>query len=288
MFEFLNDSDSDNEYYEYNTYQLLNQNIYNQYPKQITYKYCALDYLKQQLPENKISHHFIYNINTDGSIPFLEFYFEEDLGIMPSTFQLETRGNIIEDENVFIFYEVKEPLETSWIVDEIIYENNIPKSFIQVRDFLLRHPYCLLLEDEKGSLYETPVIAYREKNEDFIFDQKAIMGPYYYFSVEKLEENDNDKQEKEKDSYVLFLGKMKVPMNFPYDDYDKSLMKQELLNDTTNNIIRQTMRISDHDGNWTKDYDSVYLGTLELDDGSILRKKPCYVIKNLENAFKPF
>ena len=47
-------------------------------------------------------------------------------------------------------------------------------------------------------------------------------------------------------------------MNFPFDDYDKSLMKQDLLRENTNNpLIRQTLRISDHDGNWTKEYDSI-------------------------------
>ena len=33
------------------------------------------------------------------------------------------------------------------------------------------------------------------------------------------------------------------------------------------------MRISDHDGKWADKYDSVYLGNVELDDGSYLIKQ---------------
>jgi hypothetical protein len=41
---------------------------------------------------------------------------------------------------------------------------------------------------------------------------------------------------------------------------------------------RLTMRISDHDGNWVQNYDSVYLGEVELDNG-ILLDRPILVVK---------
>ena len=39
------------------------------------------------------------------------------------------------------------------------------------------------------------------------------------------------------------------------------------------NIERLTMRISDHDGKWAENFDSVYLGDVELDDGNCLNKQ---------------
>jgi hypothetical protein len=44
-----------------------------------------------------------------------------------------------------------------------------------------------------------------------------------------------------------------------------------------------TLRISDHDGLWKQNYDSVYLGKMELDNGEYLRNTPLYVVKDYYN-----
>jgi hypothetical protein len=44
-----------------------------------------------------------------------------------------------------------------------------------------------------------------------------------------------------------------------------------------------TLRISDHDGLWKQNYDSVYLGKMELDNGEYLRDAPLYVVKDYYN-----
>ena len=61
-------------------------------------------------------------------------------------------------------------------------------------------------------------------------------------------------------------------------------MKRERLtnNNSDLNYEKLTMRISDHDGLWTKMYDSVVLDTVELDDGSVLKDTPMYVCKEYE------
>ena len=84
--------------------------------------------------------------------------------------------------------------------------------------------------------------------------------------------------------FALFLNKMKFIENFPNDDIDESGIKQERLNDPNLdvNYERLTMRISDHDGNWTNIYNSVYLGRTELDNGEILKDTPIIVLKNYE------
>ncbi len=44
-----------------------------------------------------------------------------------------------------------------------------------------------------------------------------------------------------------------------------------------------TLRISDHDGLWKQNYDSVYLGKIELDNGDICKNANTYVIKDYYN-----
>ena len=41
-----------------------------------------------------------------------------------------------------------------------------------------------------------------------------------------------------------------------------------------------TMRISDHDGKWSEHNDSVFLGKIELDNGSYLKNTPIIVLKD--------
>ena len=43
-----------------------------------------------------------------------------------------------------------------------------------------------------------------------------------------------------------------------------------------------TLRITDYDGNWAKNYDSVYIGDIELDNGEKMKNTPIYVVKKYE------
>jgi len=58
--------------------------------------------------------------------------------------------------------------------------------------------------------------------------------------------------------------------NCPNDPADESETKQQRLSDdrVDTKLEQLTMRISDHDGRWAENYDSVYLGPVELDDGT--------------------
>jgi hypothetical protein len=84
--------------------------------------------------------------------------------------------------------------------------------------------------------------------------------------------------------FALFTGKVKYIENNVNDPNDKSETKQKKLEDDDSNdknIERLTMRITDHDGNWAYNYDSIYLGNIELDDGSIY-KNSMTVVKEYE------
>jgi len=177
----------------------------------------------------------------------------------------------------------------------------------KVSDFFLENPEFIFLKRENDVSYEIPVVVYQsleEKLLNFTFmfgirksDALAIMGPYYYFTDYKNATN-KFKDKNEKYGIIrsaLFLGSIKVPMNFPEDDIDDSIIKKELLAEEENNKNNNsnsnsnynylTMRISDHDGKWTKIYDSVYLGRTELDDGTFLKNTPIWVVKDYNQQF---
>ena len=46
------------------------------------------------------------------------------------------------------------------------------------------------------------------------------------------------------------------------------------------NYERLTMRISDYDGKWAQNFDSCYLGHIELDNGKYLKNTPIIVVKD--------
>lgn len=88
--------------------------------------------------------------------------------------------------------------------------------------------------------------------------------------------------------YALFLGNNLVKMNYPNDSIDESEIKMDKLklDESCNNDYiyeKMTLRISDHDGLWKQNYDSVYLGKIELDNGEYLKDAPVYVASDYYN-----
>jgi hypothetical protein len=80
--------------------------------------------------------------------------------------------------------------------------------------------------------------------------------------------------------FALFEGLTKVILNNVSDSIDESMLKRELIN---NNLYENlTLRITDYNGNWAKNYDSVYVGDIELDNGEKMKNTPIYVVKKYE------
>ena len=77
---------------------------------------------------------------------------------------------------------------------------------------------------------------------------------------------------------VIFLGVNKVPTNYPEDDVDNSFHSSILSCIDNENV--QINRISDHNGLWTDNYDSVYIGKLLLDNGKFINGAPLWVVKD--------
>ena len=199
-------------------------------------------------------------------------------------------------------------------VCNIFIEGSVSNFFIINNDFIY-------LKNKNGDNYELPIVGYIGMNGNnyskvsFIYtfgnpskDKTAMLGPYSYFtdfknSIRQGGWSETGKPVKPDDSSVLitdneygrykkggivrfamFLGKMKMVENLPNDESDGSLTKKERLEDPDldKHMEMLTMRISDHDGKWVENYDSVFVGKIELDNGAYLKNTPIYVLKEYE------
>lgn len=204
------------------------------------------------------------------------------------------------------------------IVDEIVNHKNICNIPIDYNTslFFIKNESITYLYDKNNESYEIPVIGFVGKSTEtkvnFVRtfgesakNKTAIVGPHFYFTsfhraIKNGSWTESYQPEKQHgilitDEYgkykkggivrfALFVGKTKYIENAPNDPNDESEIKKQRLED--NDLDRQreilTLRISDHDGIWSKTYDSVYLGKLELDDGSFLEETPLLVLKEYE------
>ena len=204
------------------------------------------------------------------------------------------------------------------LLDEIMNHKSICN--IEIDDivddfFIYNNKFCYLTSD-KDICYEIPTIAYvwteeRMLNFTYTFgtskkNNSAILGPYFYFTDYKnasqgiypnstlvdstIKWNNLDYPVKNSNinkksgivRFAIFTGITKYIENHPNDPIDKSDIKNERLNDISLNLNfeRLTMRISDYDGIWSKDYDSCYLGNIKLDNDEKMPYSPLYVLKN--------
>ena len=74
---------------------------------------------------------------------------------------------------------------------------------------------------------------------------------------------------------------MLIKINDIHDPTDESELKKNRCKEPEydNKYEGLTMRISDYDATWAQHYDSVYLGQVELDDGTLLKNTPLYALK---------
>jgi hypothetical protein len=202
------------------------------------------------------------------------------------------------------------------ITDEILNHRNVCNIEIspETTHFFLKNDLINYLYDKNKETYEIPIVGFVGKptpekmNFTQIFgqnsgDKSEILGPYYYFTNfqnairqggwsrnyesewlfgKKITDDENGKYIKGGIvRFALFMGRTKYIENMPNDPIDESEIKKSRLEDINKDKMFeiQTLRISDHDGKWSNDYDSAYLGNIELDDGNLLRDAPFYVIK---------
>jgi hypothetical protein len=212
------------------------------------------------------------------------------------------------DNNLYLFFDLTKikinlydiySNSSLWfgLIDEIVNYKNICNIKINesVSYFFQENQDLCFLVDDKDDIYELPIACFipcseNKLNYNYMFgqikeDKNQILGPYYYFKdyYNAYEEALNlikDDTQMVIVRFALFTGNVKYIENYPNDPIDESEMKRQRLQDPNldQNVERLTMRISDHDGKWADNYDSVYLGNLELDYGNFLNKQ-LFVVK---------
>jgi len=189
------------------------------------------------------------------------------------------------------------------LIDEIVNSGHICNIKInsRVSDFFIENKDFMFLHNtEKDEKYEIPMVAYVGKevsklNFTYIFGvakagNQSIMGPYYYFTNYKNAVSQgatiiNDNGQYKKGGiirFAIFLGNLSLKLNNVEDDVDMSETKMERLTDNKLSQLYEqlTNRISDHNGSWNEEYDSVYLPNIILDNGEHLKESVTYVLKN--------
>ena len=194
------------------------------------------------------------------------------------------------------------------ILDEIVNHKKICNFKINentISLFTSNQKLCFLVDDNNNN-YETPIVSFigttKEKvNFKYNFgessqNKNAILGPYFYFTnFSNSFKNQNIGVQINKINnintfndciirFAIFLGNVKYIENNQNDNMDESeIKKQRLLDESLDqNFERLTMRITDFDGLWSRNFNSVYLGQLELDNGIYLQNTPIIVVKEYE------
>jgi hypothetical protein len=197
------------------------------------------------------------------------------------------------------------------LIDEIVNHKKVCNFKIEeniTNLFISNNNLCFLV-DENDNLYETPIVSFigtlkEQMNFKYVFgesaqNKNAILGPYFYFTnftnsfknqnLGLQENNTNNTNNKNKVNdciirFALFRGKVKYILNNLNDPIDKSEIKKQRLEDETmdQNFEHLTIRITDHDGLWSTNFNSVYLGYTELDNGTYLENTPIIVVKEYE------
>jgi hypothetical protein len=224
-------------------------------------------------------------------------------------------GSYYYKNNIYLFFDFtnckliinnshKNSIIWSVLIDEIMNKTHVcnMKINLDVVNFFNENMDFSILKDENEKNYEIPSVVYVGKevskiNFTYIFgvskpDNNLLFGPYYYFTNFKnavkqslLSEVKNDKNVKGGIvRFALFTGSTKVVLNKISDSIDESEIKRYLISTkNANNLYENlTLRITDYDGKWSKKYDSVYVGDIELDNGEKMKNTPIYVVKNYE------
>lgn len=246
---------------------------------------------KEQLPEltSSFKTNIGYMLNNKKAYIFVELDNSQRDANQMMSFVIPTLEFVVTDEIVNLQHVYGDPISE------------------EVTEFFSEYRHFLFLYDINYNMYETPSIGYagiEKSNADFVkvfgIDRSESTAPFgsgFYFTsftnayqnavnpkYEYISPSLLNKTGKMKNGvvsrFILFLGQMKVVNNHPDNDIDESDIKTCMINKSeTRKNAKLTMRITDHDGKWQQNFDSVFIGDLLLDDGTKLDTGPLYVIK---------
>lgn len=230
---------------------------------------------------------------------------------------IDYNGFYISNNEMFIFFDItkyklvlndiyRENMLWFALTDEIINTRTLSGIPIDndVTNFFTLNSQFSFLYNKNLEKYEVPSVAYITASENktkftYVFgvsssDAQSIFGPYYYFTnydncLKKIKTNDNTNNESKKGiiRFALFLENTKIVENLLTDENDESEIKKDKFKDETTdkNYERLTIRISDHDGKWTENYESIFLTNIRLDDGTLMKDTPIICVKTYEQQY---
>ena len=195
--------------------------------------------------------------------------------------------------------------------DELVNDRQIFKCKVSdpVSLFFKNYPDTLFLYSYDNSVYELPSVGYvggKYNNIKFIStfgsspaEISAPFGVGYYFTnyenslqhskrghVSYLNPGFSEVNKKNTGKgvvcrFAIFPGRTKVVLNKPDDAVDESDMKKQLLKSLeTKKKATMTLRITDHDGIWKKEYGSIFAGHIEYDDGGKFQEGPLWALRD--------
>jgi hypothetical protein len=264
----------------------------------------------------------IVNYDIDSFMKTLDFkglyIYENKVYAFVDLTKLEINASLVNRNSLYWFALIDEIVNKNKVCD-IPISDDVTDFFMNNNEFI----YFKNAKEEQIEIPSVVYTGSHEKALHFNFtfgnrpsDNNAILSSGFYFTTytnafrqggwssdyklefkygEKIteDESDNDTGKYNKGGiirYALFLGNNLVKMNYPNDTIDESDIKKAKLINTENcenngDYIyeKMTLRISDHDGLWKQNYDSVYLGKIELDNGDYLKDAPLYVVKDYYN-----
>jgi hypothetical protein len=183
----------------------------------------------------------------------------------------------------------------------------------------INHPDLCFLYNEHEVAYDTPSVGYHGTyyktaplistlglKQSTIY---AMMGPYYYFGGFRkavryagwtstyssrtdakgkiIADDDGSYVKGSIIRFIVFEGKQNVLLNNPNDYYDISTLVEERLdNPKEAKYERLVNKLHDHNGNWAKSFDSIYVGRARLENGGLFMKNYEYIVSQ-DNQHKP-
>ena len=179
------------------------------------------------------------------------------------------------------------------LVDEIMNTKHVCDMKIdkKVSNFFYSYSDFLFLQDKKTNQpIETPVVVYVGSHESMleftyvfgVVKTQNILGSYYYFTdyANAMNQVQQIKGKKGIIRFAIFVGKMLVKWNDKNEPIDNSEMKRKQIQI---NPLKETLfeGITDYEGNWSKNNDSVYVGNIQLYDGITFANTPIIVVKDI-------
>ena len=183
--------------------------------------------------------------------------------------------------------------------------------------FLKNTDLCYLLDGTTRLALDIPSIGYHGTtnniakiiaNHGMLPSRNAMMGQYYYFgSFRKAVRyaawtSDYKKRVDEKTGemiagsdgrymvpggivrMVVFMGRTRVFLNHADEPEDRSeLMRKRVAENPSSREYEETVvRLHDHEGKWTENYDSAYVGRVALPRGGLFVSNPEWIVKSAE------